>query len=208
MCSRRLKWIEACGPGFTTEPRGLTESRSRPADLLATATVPGRSALDVCVPSSNAAAARGDAAQAAFDRKLSHYRQQNTSPPWSGQPSPSLVWTDGRPHPAVTRTVCRHRIQPQRPTDVDKITSLMETRNPDRPSAKSSHDAGSPRVQAPKLGATMTTTQTQGQGQTPPYLMTKTTTSPLSPANKPHQCSNQDSSCARLLPGAARSLSL
>ena len=33
-------------------------------------------ALDVCVASSIAAAARGDAAQAAFDRKLSQYRNE------------------------------------------------------------------------------------------------------------------------------------
>ena len=38
------------------------ETQSRPADLLTTTAVPGRSAaLDVCVASSNAAAARGDA---------------------------------------------------------------------------------------------------------------------------------------------------
>ena len=41
--------------------------------------VPGRSAaLDVCVASSVAAAARGDAAQAAFDRKLSYDRTAAT----------------------------------------------------------------------------------------------------------------------------------
>ena len=40
-----------------------------PAEIFTTAAVPGRSAaLDVCVASSIAAAARGDAAQAAFDR--------------------------------------------------------------------------------------------------------------------------------------------
>ena len=40
-----------------------------------TAAIPGRSAaLDVCVSASNAAAARGDAAQAAFDLKSSHDR--------------------------------------------------------------------------------------------------------------------------------------
>ena len=53
--------------------------------------------------SSTAAAARGDAAQAASDRKLTHYsgelRQQNIH-------YGPLVWTaDGRPHPAVTRTL-------------------------------------------------------------------------------------------------------
>ena len=33
-------------------------------------------ALDVCVASSIAAAARGDAAQAAFDRNLTHYSNE------------------------------------------------------------------------------------------------------------------------------------
>ena len=65
-------------PGFTAEPRGLTASQSRPADIFTTAAVLGRStALDVCVASSLAAAARGDAAQAAFDRTLSHYWNEN-----------------------------------------------------------------------------------------------------------------------------------
>ena len=44
----------------TTEPRGLTATQSRPADLFTT----------------TAAAARGDAAQVAFDRKLSYYRNE------------------------------------------------------------------------------------------------------------------------------------
>ena len=48
-------------PGITTEPRGLAASQSRPADIFAAAVFPGRSAaLDVCVASSIAAAARGD----------------------------------------------------------------------------------------------------------------------------------------------------
>ena len=65
--------MKLADPGITTEPRGLTASQSRPADIFTTAAVPRRSAaLDVCVASSIAAAARGDAAQAAFDRKLSH----------------------------------------------------------------------------------------------------------------------------------------
>ena len=75
-------------PGITTEPRGLTGSQSRPADIFTTAAVSVRSAaLDVCVASSIAAAAHGDAAQAAIDRKLSHprneigeLRQQKTPP--------------------------------------------------------------------------------------------------------------------------------
>ena len=57
--------------------QGLTASQSRPADIFITTAVPGRSAaVDVCMASSIAAAAREDAAQAAFDRQLSHYRNE------------------------------------------------------------------------------------------------------------------------------------
>ena len=89
------------------EPRGLTEAQSSPADLFATAAVPGRSAaLDVCVASSNAAAARGDAAPAAFDRKILHYRREIPDLPAQGIVYRPLLWTaDGRPHRAVTRTL-------------------------------------------------------------------------------------------------------
>ena len=85
--------------GIATEPRGLTASQSRPADILTTAAVPRHSAaLDVRVASSIAAAGRGDAAQAAFDRKLTHYRNE------IGEYSlPPLLWT--AVHPAVTRTL-------------------------------------------------------------------------------------------------------
>ena len=63
-----LGGLKLADPGITTEPRGLTATQSRPADLLSTAAVPGRSAaLDVCVASPKEAAAREDAAQAAFD---------------------------------------------------------------------------------------------------------------------------------------------
>ena len=69
--------MKLADPGITAEPRGLTASQSRPADIFTTAAVPRRSAaLDVCVASSVAAAACGEAAQAAFDRKLSHYRNE------------------------------------------------------------------------------------------------------------------------------------
>ena len=69
---------ETCRPAhYYGTPRGLTASQSRPADVFTTAAVPGRSAaLDVCVASSIAAAARGDAAQAAFDRNLAHNRDE------------------------------------------------------------------------------------------------------------------------------------
>ena len=111
---RHYAWVHAvvCGmkladPGITTEPRGLTASQSRPADILTTATVSGRSAaLDVCVASSVAAAARGDAAQAAFDPKLTLYRNELGELRQQKIHYRPLVWTgDGRPHPAVTRTL-------------------------------------------------------------------------------------------------------
>ena len=43
--------LKLADPGITTEPRVLTASQTRPADIFTTATVPGRSAaLEVCVP--------------------------------------------------------------------------------------------------------------------------------------------------------------
>ena len=60
----------------------------------------------MCVASSDAEAARGDAAQAAFDRKLSHYRDEIFELRDQGIHYRPLIWTaDGRPHPAVTRTL-------------------------------------------------------------------------------------------------------
>ena len=60
----------------------------------------------MCVVCSIAAAARGGAAQAAFDRKLSHYRNEIGELRQQGIHDRPLVWTaDGRPHPAVTRTL-------------------------------------------------------------------------------------------------------
>ena len=90
-----------------TEVRGLTDTHLRPADILTTAAVPGRSAaLDVCIASSSAAAAHGDACEAAFRRKLQHYRDiipQLAEAEIAFRP---MVWTaDGRPHPAVVRTL-------------------------------------------------------------------------------------------------------
>ena len=107
MRSHRLTWLRLADPGVITESRGLTEAQSRQADLFAAGGVPGRSAaLDVCVASSTAAAARGDAAQAAFDRKISHYRHQVPDLRGQGVIYRPLVWTaDGRPHPAATRTL-------------------------------------------------------------------------------------------------------
>jgi hypothetical protein len=93
--------------GVMTEPQGLTSTQDRPADILTTAAVPGRSAaLDVCIASPNAASAMGDAAEAAFARKLRRYRYAIPELAAAGIVYRPLVWTaDGRPHPAVTRTL-------------------------------------------------------------------------------------------------------
>ena len=87
--------------------RGLADAQLRPADILTTAAVPGRgAALDVCVASPNAAAALGDAAAAAFRRKLRKYRRIIPQLARAGIAVRPLVWTsEGRPHPAVTRTL-------------------------------------------------------------------------------------------------------
>ena len=137
--------MKLADPGITTEPRGLAASQSRPADILIVAAVPGRSAaLDVCVASSIAAAARGDAAQAAFDRKFSHHRNEIGESRQQGIHHRPLVWTaDWRPHPAVTRT---HRLLPEWAADVGEITSSQaETRNPNRsPAPEGSRGPRSP----------------------------------------------------------------
>ena len=65
--------MKLADPGITAEPRGRAASQSRAVNIFTIAADPGRSAaLDIA--SSIAAAARGDAAQAAFDRKLSQNR--------------------------------------------------------------------------------------------------------------------------------------
>ncbi len=94
-------------PTVATEVRGLAGAQLRPADILTTAAVPGRgAALDVCVASPNAAAALGDAAAAAFRRKLRKYRRIIPQLARAGIAFRPLVWTsEGRPHPAVTRTL-------------------------------------------------------------------------------------------------------
>ena len=121
-------------PGITTQPRGLTSTQSRLADLFATSAVPGRSAaLDVCVASPDAAAARGDAAQAAFDRhEIPDLRNQ-------GIHCQPLVWTaDGRPHPAVTRTL-------------QYAADIASSRNGQQMSAKSLQHRRKPEIKMPSF---------------------------------------------------------
>ena len=60
----------------------------------------------MCVASPNAAAARGDAAAAAFQRKINRYRREISELAAAGIAFRPMIWTaDGRPHPAVTRTL-------------------------------------------------------------------------------------------------------
>ena len=115
--------VQLADPGITTERRGRTASQSRPA------AVPGRSAaLDVCVASSIAAAARGDAAH---DRKVSHYRNEIGELMQQGIHHSPLVWTadaaaSSRHSNASARG--RHRLQPKRA--VGEIPSSQVENNP------------------------------------------------------------------------------
>ena len=93
-----LGGLKLADQGITTEPRGPTETQSTPADLFAAGAVSGRSAaLDVCVAPPDAAAARGDAGQAAFDRKRTYCRQE----------IPDLRNPGIHHRPAATATRCR-----------------------------------------------------------------------------------------------------
>ena len=86
---------------------------------------PGRSpALDVCVASASAAAARGDVAQASFDRKLSTCKNEIPDVRDQGIHYRPLVWTaDGRPHPAA----CTAQYAAERAADVgDNASAQME----------------------------------------------------------------------------------
>ena len=88
-------------PSVTTEPKRLTQATSVPADIFTTAAVPGRcAALNVCVASSSAAAARGDVAHAAFDRKTTHRREIQDLRVQGIVCRPLVRTAHGRPHPA------------------------------------------------------------------------------------------------------------
>ena len=102
-----LRGLKLADPAITTEPRGLTTTQSRPADIFTNAAVPGRgAALDVCVAAPSASRAAGDAAEAAFRRKLRRYRREIPQLAAAGIAFRPMVWTaNGRPHPAVTRTL-------------------------------------------------------------------------------------------------------
>ena len=92
--------MKLADPGITTEPRGLTASQFRPADISTTAAVPGRSTLDVCVASS----LQRQIAETPHKRHLVANSRITEMKLWNCYRP--LIWTaDGRPHVAVTRTL-------------------------------------------------------------------------------------------------------
>ena len=110
-----LGGLKFANPGVATEPQGLTETPSRLADSFTTAAVSGRSAaLDVCVASSIAAAARGDAA---FDRELSYYRYEIVELRQQG--------IHYRPRNSNASVRSRHCLQSERAAVVGEITSAQ-----------------------------------------------------------------------------------
>ena len=105
-CVHAVVCRKLADPGIIAEPRGLTASQSRTADIFTTAAVPGRGAvLDVCVASSvqqqpeETPRRRQLIANYRCRDEISELRKQ-------GIYNRPLVGTaDGRPHPAVTRTM-------------------------------------------------------------------------------------------------------
>ena len=99
--------LRLADPSLITEAPGLTGTSLRPADILTSAALPGRSAaLDVTVTSPENSGAGGDAASAAFRSKFRKYRHILDELRQAGVTFRPMVWTsDGRPHSAVIRTL-------------------------------------------------------------------------------------------------------
>ena len=222
-----LGGLKLADPGIIMEPGGLTDTQSRPADLFTAAAFPARSeALDVCVASPNEAAARGDAPQAAFDRKLSHHWQKLQDLRNQGIHYHPLVWTaDGRSHPAVIRTLqyaadiasshdgqlmsansLQHKWKHEIQTALLPRRAAMTWAVLPNPSARAEWLLAGINDGALNhwgmfllLTVGLATTITQTQKRTRPYQTTMTTmTSLLLPVNRLCPCSQKASSCARL----------
>ena len=99
--------LRLADPSLTTEAPGLTLTSLRPADILTTAALPGRSAaLDVMVTSPENCAAGDDARTAAFRGKLRKYARILEELRQAGIAFRPMIWTsDGVPHPAVVRSL-------------------------------------------------------------------------------------------------------
>ena len=110
--------LRLADPGTTTEPRRLAEAQSGPADIFTTAAVPGRSAaLDVCVASSTAAAARTRHKQPMIAKSHLTDIKFLTFRLWCG---PQTVDHTSHTNPSIRS---RHRSMPQWSTNVGKISS-------------------------------------------------------------------------------------
>ena len=208
--------MKLADPGIATEPSGLTGSQSRLTDILTTAAVPGRSAaLDVCVASSTAAAARGDAAQAAFDRKISHYRNEIGGTAATGR-SLSLScldsgWTTAPGRHANASVRSRHCLQPERAANAGGITSSqVEARNLNRRAAMARAVLPNPSARAEWFLAGVIDRALHRWRHVPPLdggpgdhdfadsetdTAIQTTTSPLSQVMRLSLCSHQVSNC-------------
>ena len=150
--------------------------------------------------SSSAVAARGDAAQAAFDRKISHYRREIPELRAPDIVHRHLLWTaDSRPHPADTRTYNTQQTL-QRAATVSKcqqkalqhewkhemqITFLRRRAVVTRavlPHTSAGAESPTSSTGSPAVGSEHTrlmeemTARMQTQEQTPQYQMTTTTT--------------------------------
>ena len=202
--------MKLADPGVTKEARGLTEATSGSADLFTAVAVSRRSAaLDVCVASSGAVAARGDAAQAAFDPETSHDRREIQDLRVQGIVYRPVVSTaDRRPHPAVTRTMqcAADRSMPQWTThaseSLSKTGGNMRSKLPCIDEEQLRREQSCQTHERENIGSwlgSLTAPQTTGLGLLPwmeAHMMTLTpgrtrqcqmmmTTSLPSPVNKP-----------------------
>ena len=94
-------------PCLQTEVRGLVNTSDRPADILTTAAIPGRSAaLDITIVSPDAVHAGPDTCASAYGRKVTRYSTIIPQLARAGVAFQPMVWsTEGRPHPAVVRVL-------------------------------------------------------------------------------------------------------
>ena len=105
-----LGGVKLADAGAQVEVSGLTESQSKPADILTSAASPGRrAALDIGITSPNSTTASqggGDAVAAMHRRKAAKYAPDRSTLRAANIVYQPLIWSaDGRPHPAVRRAM-------------------------------------------------------------------------------------------------------
>ena len=126
-----LGGLRLADPGINTEPRGLVETQSRPADLTAAAVPEDAARLWTCV--------------CGILQRSSSPRRCSARPASSRHRQSSLSLDSRR-----STTPSRHRIVPHRTVNVSKSPlAKMETRDSNGPPpTKSSHDTGRPHTSA------------------------------------------------------------